>query len=490
MPKRNKRKGHKQPKHSHKSQTPNQHSSPRTGKYQQNLININNQTIIIYNAGDKNCNGVYSHRDLDGDYFERIGSIQTFKHSNLNQQSAGKDPTETENKEDDNDDDTKDDQNQNNKSGKKIKKSNKKGLKEGKYEIDRHEYLKNPDDIPDPSLNKSGCWVLSRVDVYPKKLLYAVNCPFKDKLKTNGWIVLKDGVNPPPKIKLFETRQVTDNEDNHTTSSSKKRRKKKEKPKDNIQDTIKSIRDDHHDKSGQKLNDQQLKAMQSKSKESRKKMKKGDNQLMIVCGGQTGVDRAALDVAISLNIPYSGWVPQGRKAEDGIIDIEKYKNLKECNSEDYDTRTLLNVVDSDATLILNMGQLDGGTLTTKKYVSQKNKDLMYITLFQSLKVKKDGSNDEENQDQDQDEEKKLNDDNDDRNNDEESDDDYCNAYAFTDGRAQRVGEWIRCNKYKVLNIAGPRESSRAGVYDEAVKFLTNVLQYFKDGKFPHKSLYG
>ena len=39
----------------------------------------------------------------------------------------------------------------------------------------------------------------------------------------------------------------------------------------------------------------------------------------IVSGGQTGVDRAALDVALALDIPCGGWCPQGRRAEDGVV---------------------------------------------------------------------------------------------------------------------------------------------------------------------------
>lgn len=58
----------------------------------------------------------------------------------------------------------------------------------------------------------------------------------------------------------------------------------------------------------------------------------------IVSGGQTGVDRAALDVAIKLNIPVGGWCPKGRKAEDGTIDA-KYP-LRETKTSDYETRTM------------------------------------------------------------------------------------------------------------------------------------------------------
>jgi len=70
----------------------------------------------------------------------------------------------------------------------------------------------------------------------------------------------------------------------------------------------------------------------------------------VVSGGQTGVDRAALDVASELGLPCGGWCPQGRKAEDGPL-VSRYP-LKETPSADYFQRTEWNVRDSDGTLVL------------------------------------------------------------------------------------------------------------------------------------------
>jgi len=47
----------------------------------------------------------------------------------------------------------------------------------------------------------------------------------------------------------------------------------------------------------------------------------------IISGGQTGADRAALDVAIKLSIPHGGWIPKGRKTEDGTLP-EQYRGSK------------------------------------------------------------------------------------------------------------------------------------------------------------------
>src|SRR5262245_15256371 len=81
-------------------------------------------------------------------------------------------------------------------------------------------------------------------------------------------------------------------------------------------------------------------------------------------GGQTGVDRAALDVARDLGLFAGGWVPLGRLAEDGTIP-ERYAGLRETETPDYAERTTRNVEDSDATLILYRHRLTGGTSFTK-----------------------------------------------------------------------------------------------------------------------------
>jgi hypothetical protein len=65
----------------------------------------------------------------------------------------------------------------------------------------------------------------------------------------------------------------------------------------------------------------------------------------IISGGQTGADRAALEFAIKHNIPHGGWIPKGRKAENGRIpDIFQ---LQEMPTDSYRARTEQNVIDSD-----------------------------------------------------------------------------------------------------------------------------------------------
>jgi hypothetical protein len=143
----------------------------------------------------------------------------------------------------------------------------------------------------------------------------------------------------------------------------------------------------------------------------------------IVSGGQTGVDRAALDVAIELGIEHGGWCPQRRKAEDGPID-RRY-NLRQTRSAKYHVRTRLNVLDSDGTLILYRGELTGGTELTLNYALAHGRPCLAVDVG---KVK-----------------------------------------------LATVRRWLVAQAIETLNVAGPRESTAPGVYEEARSALRAVL---------------
>ena len=149
----------------------------------------------------------------------------------------------------------------------------------------------------------------------------------------------------------------------------------------------------------------------------------------IISGGQTGVDRAALDVALELGIPCGGWCPKRRRAEDGSI--PKRYHLKETASTSYPVRTEMNVSDSDGTLILTWGRLTGGTATTLKLAKKFKKPYLVIDLSKR-------------------------------------------------GEPRIVEEWGGQNGIRVLNVAGPRESKAPGIYDKAVEFLREI---FRRGSF-------
>lgn len=98
----------------------------------------------------------------------------------------------------------------------------------------------------------------------------------------------------------------------------------------------------------------------------------------IISGGQTGADRAALDVAIKLDIPHGGWVPKGRRAEDGAL--PDHYQLKEMPDSNYPSRTEQNVLDSDGTVIFSHGALTGGSLLTKKLAIKHDRPWLHLDL--------------------------------------------------------------------------------------------------------------
>lgn len=143
----------------------------------------------------------------------------------------------------------------------------------------------------------------------------------------------------------------------------------------------------------------------------------------VVSGAQTGVDRAALDVAIELGIAHGGWVPRGRLAEDGRVS-ERYQ-MREADSDRYPARTELNVRDSDGTLIFTLGSFDGGTALTARLARQYGRPLMIA--------------------------------------------------GEGDVSPRAVAEWIIEFRIETLNVAGPRESKSPGIYERATEFLREVL---------------
>jgi hypothetical protein len=144
----------------------------------------------------------------------------------------------------------------------------------------------------------------------------------------------------------------------------------------------------------------------------------------VVSGGQSGVDRAALDAALALGVSCGGWCPRGRKAEDGTID-SRYP-LAETPSDDYAQRTEWNVRDADGTLVLTRGRLRGGTALTVALARRMGRPLLVLDL---------------------------------------------------DGRPDpgAVGTWAREEGVRVLNVAGPRESQRPGIHAAARRFLDEAL---------------
>lgn len=101
-------------------------------------------------------------------------------------------------------------------------------------------------------------------------------------------------------------------------------------------------------------------------------------RLKIISGGQTGVDNAALRLAVSLGIPHGGWCPRGRRREDGVI--PKRFRLQETPSRGYLQRTQWNVRDSDGTVIFSIAaRLKGGSKKTAELARKRRKPCLHLS---------------------------------------------------------------------------------------------------------------
>ncbi|HJN11714.1 MAG TPA: putative molybdenum carrier protein [Pirellulaceae bacterium] len=156
-------------------------------------------------------------------------------------------------------------------------------------------------------------------------------------------------------------------------------------------------------------------------------MVESESQLVvrrIVSGGQTGVDRGALDAAIELGLEHGGWCPRGRRAEDGPIPL-RYQ-LRETASARYPVRTRQNVIESDATLLFYRDHLHSGTELTFRLAKQHAKPYLLVDLETLLDP-------------------------------------------------AVVLDWINGEQVDTLNVAGPRESTAPGIARQTREFLTCCL---------------
>jgi hypothetical protein len=148
----------------------------------------------------------------------------------------------------------------------------------------------------------------------------------------------------------------------------------------------------------------------------------------IVSGGQTGVDRAALDVALKHRMECGGWCPAGRLDEIGRIP-GRYP-VQELESGGFAERTLHNVKDSDGTIVVYPGRLWGGTEQTVQFCVEFERphqliDASKVSASEAVKL---------------------------------------------------IANFVRSNKIEVLNVAGPRQSEWAGGYDYAFRTLDHFLE--------------
>ena len=146
-------------------------------------------------------------------------------------------------------------------------------------------------------------------------------------------------------------------------------------------------------------------------------------QVKIISGGQTGVDRAALDAALKYGIDCNGWCPAGRLDELGRIPA-RYP-VRELEHGGFTERTLQNVKDSDGTVIIYPGKLSGGTEQTVRFCVEQQRPNELIDVSKSS----------------------------------------------TEDAARLIAEFVYKHKIHILNVAGPRQSEWREGYDYAFRAL-------------------
>ena len=148
--------------------------------------------------------------------------------------------------------------------------------------------------------------------------------------------------------------------------------------------------------------------------------------LKIISGGQTGVDRAALDVALRHGIECGGWCPAGRLDEFGKI--PDHYPIQELQGGGFTERTLQNVKDSDGTVVIYSVELRGGTEQSVRFCVDLKRP---HKLIDASKISAEGA-------------------------------------------AKLVGDFVDKNKINILNVAGPRESE----WPEGYAYASRALDIF------------
>ena len=157
--------------------------------------------------------------------------------------------------------------------------------------------------------------------------------------------------------------------------------------------------------------------------------------MKIISGGQTGVDRAALDAALSLGVNCGGWCPSGRLDENGVI--PPHYPLEEMPEGGYLERTARNVREADGTIVFHPGALEGGTKATADFCAKEQKPVLLVDA----------------------------------------------ASVAPASAAVELAEFVRANRIEILNVAGPRASQWPQGYD----FVSRTLEIFFRAEAPKLS---
>lgn len=155
--------------------------------------------------------------------------------------------------------------------------------------------------------------------------------------------------------------------------------------------------------------------------------------MKIRSGGQTGVDRAALDVGILLGMDWGGWATRGWRSEppEHVIPEMYRERMTECPLPGYEARTDMNAAFA-ATLVLHRGTLSGGTARAVKKARELGRPVLEVPLC------------------------------------------YEHTHPFYVD-PEHVHEWM--TRFESVNVAGPRESKCPGIHHQAFRYLLEVFAH-------------
>jgi hypothetical protein len=158
----------------------------------------------------------------------------------------------------------------------------------------------------------------------------------------------------------------------------------------------------------------------------------------IISGGQTGAEIAGIDAAIENGLPYGGWLPEGRRTENGPLD-SKYTNMMELEDADYPDKTEQNVKDADGTAIFSHGKLTGDASLAHGFARIHNKPVLHLDM---------------------------------------------NELSETEAIESSI-EWIYRNKIEILNVTGSPESKDEYIYDDVHSTIKSIITTIKTAEIFH-----
>lgn len=174
---------------------------------------------------------------------------------------------------------------------------------------------------------------------------------------------------------------------------------------------------------------------------------------VVISGGQTGADRGALDAGIDAGVPIGGWAPAGWRADGGAVPDRFRACMSEHSSSGYEGRTLQNILDGDATLIVSFGPISGGSRATLTQAILRGKMIAQLVLGSEYGGENRGLWFRGGE----------------------------AVGALADPADVVILDWIREHDIGVLNVAGPRERKEPGIGSAVRELMGKVLRASRRG---------